>query len=82
MCAIMNTILIIYVGVQADVENDPRIAEICERATRLVNAEFENACERNTNKVSPMIMQLVIHTHALHLCAWVRRLNCIHVLGG
>ena len=82
MCAIMNTILIIYVGVQADIENDPRITEICERATRLVNDEFENACERNTNKVSPMIMQRVIHTHALHLCAWVRRLNCIHVLGG
>ena len=82
MCAIQNTVLILCVGVQADIENDPRITEICERATRLVNDEFENACERNTNKVSPMIMQRVIHTHALHLCAWVRRLNCIHVLGG
>ena len=64
MCAIMNTILILYVGVQADVELDPRIMEIRETAAKSVNDEFENACERHMNKVSPMIMQRVIHTHA------------------
>ena len=71
-----------YVGAQADIVNDPRIKEMCETATRSVNVEFEKAYERNMNKVPPMIMQRVVHTHALHLCAWVRRLNCIHVLGG
>ena len=55
---------------------------MCKVATRLVNDTFEEAYDNNMNKVSPMIMQRVIHTRTLHLCEWVRMRNCIHVLGG
>ena len=57
-----------YVGAQADIVNDQRIMEMCETAARSVNDEFEKAYERNMNKVPPVIMQRVIHTHTHCTC--------------